>query len=62
MKYSKQANGTTVICYTAQEAQKYEHYRKCCEEALKYFSCPDDLEHVYNVLMAMAEAANGNGV
>lgn len=55
MKYTHNADGGTTIQYTKQEAQKYQHYRGRCEEMLKRFSHPDDMERVYNVLVALAE-------
>ncbi len=55
MKYTHNADGSTAIQYTKLEAQKYQHYRGRCEEMLKRFSHPDDMERVYNVLVALAE-------
>lgn len=55
MKYTNNADGSTTIQYTELEAQKYQHYRGRCEEMLKRFSHPDDMERVYNVLVALAE-------
>ena len=55
MKYTHNADGSTSIQYTKQEAQKYQHYRVRCEEMLKRFSHPDDMERVYTVLVALAE-------
>lgn len=55
MKYTHNADGSATIQYTKQEAQKYQHYRGRCEEMLKRFSHPDDMERVYNVLVALAE-------
>ena len=55
MKYTNNADGSTTIQYTKQEAQKIRHYRGRCEEMLKRFSHPDDMERVYNVLVALAE-------
>ena len=55
MKYTHNADGSTTIHYTTAEAQKHQHYRGRCEEMLKRFSHPDDMERVYNVLVALAE-------
>ena len=55
MKYTHNADGSTTIHYTKAEAQKHQHYRGRCEEMLKRFSHPDDMERVYNVLVALAE-------
>lgn len=55
MNYTHNADGSATIQYTKQEAQKYQHYRGRCEEMLKRFSHPDDMERVYNVLVALAE-------
>lgn len=55
MKYTNNTDGSTTIQYNKQEMQKLRHYRRRCEEMLKYFSHPDDIERVYNVLVALAE-------
>lgn len=55
MKYTNNADGSTTIQYTKLEAQKYQRYRGRCEEMLKRFSHPDNMERVYNVLVALAE-------
>lgn len=56
MKYTHNADGSTTTQYTKEEWQKHEHYRKLCEEMLKhYFKHPNDMERVYNVLVALAE-------
>ncbi|MDO4175659.1 MAG: hypothetical protein Q4D42_12935 [Eubacteriales bacterium] len=55
MKYTHNTDGSTTIKYTEEEMRKYQNYRKRCEEMLKYFSHPDDMERVYNVLVALAE-------
>ena len=55
MKYTHNADGSTTIQYTELEAMKYAHYCGRCEEMLKRFSHPDDMERVYNVLVALAE-------
>lgn len=55
MKYTHNADGSTTTHYTKEEWQKYKHYRKLCEERLKYFSHPDDMERVFTVLCALAE-------
>ena len=55
MKYTHNAHGSTTRHHTKAEAQKHQHYRGRCEEMLKRFSHPDDMERVYNVLVALAE-------
>ena len=55
MKYTHNLDGSTTIQYTKEEMRKHQHYRKRCEEMLKYFNHPDDMERVYNVLVALAE-------
>lgn len=55
MKYTHNADGSTTTHYTKEEWQKYEHYRKLCEETLTFFHHPNDMERVYNVLAALAE-------
>lgn len=55
MKYTHNTDGSTTIKYTEEEMQKYRYYRGRCEEMLKRFNHPDDMERVYNVLVALAE-------
>lgn len=58
MKYTNNADGSSTIRYTKEEMQKYQHYRGCCEEMLKLFSHPKDMERVYKVLVALTETGS----
>lgn len=58
MKYTHNADGSTAIQYTKEEWKKYKHYRKLCEERLKYFRHPDDMERVFTVLCMLAEVGS----
>ena len=55
MKIIHKTNGSTKYEYTKEEWQKFKKYRKRCEELLKYFHHPNDMERVYTTLVALAE-------